>query len=174
MRNPVVLFSIQSYLAYYINTTYYNNKHYVWCAPFFDSKKQSRLIPELPYTSNPIDIFKAYHKDISIRDNHYIRGEIQRNTVALFKGACIMYDNGKIDKKAFDTIKTIIDNSIKDQHISEYFRPLIYIIPYRLNEAFITNVLPNEAAGTLSPEYLLEGLPTNRFSIIDLGEEGIR
>ena len=85
-----------------------------------------------------------------------------------------MYDNGKIDKKAFDTIKTIIDNSIKDQHISEYFRPLIYIIPYRLNEAFITNVLPNEAAGTLSPEYLLEGLPTNRFSIIDLGEEGIR
>ena len=174
MEEPVVLYSIQSYLAYYINTRFYGDKHFVWCAPFFDSHKQSGLTPKLPYTSNPIDIFKAFHKDITIRDNHYKRTEIQRNTIALIKGAKTMFKEGKIDEPALNSIITIIRQSIKDNNMQEYFRPLIFIIPYELNKPLIKRVNSKKAAGALSPEYLIKELPTNAFSIIDLGEEGIK
>lgn len=174
MKNPVVLYSIQSYLAYYINTTYYGDRHFVWCAPFFDSNKESGLTPKLPYTSNPIDIFKSYYKDITIHDRHYKCTEIKRNTVALLKGAKIMHTKGVIDDSTFDKIKKTINLCSKDEKVAEYFRPLIYVIPYELNKVLVKEVDVGKSAGTLSPEYLIEALPTDSFSIIDLGEEGIK
>lgn len=174
MKEPVVLYSIQSYLAYYINTEFYGDKHYVWCAPFFDSNKESHLIPKLPYTSNPIDIFKAYYKDISTYDRHYKGAEIKRNTVALLKGAKIMYKKGVIDASTYDNVKKTIDNCSKDDRVVEYFRPLIYVISYKLNESIVKKVDVGKRAGALSPEYLIEALPTGRFSVIDLGQEGIK
>lgn len=174
MKEPVVLYSVQSYLAYYINTEFYGGKHYVWCAPFFDSNKESHLTPKLPYTSNPIDIFKAYNKDISMCDKHYPRNEIERNTVALLKGARIMYKKGGIDESTYNQIEKTIDNCSKDERVIEYFRPLIYVIPYKLNKSIVKKVDVDKRAGTLSPEYLIEALPTERFSIIDLGQEGIK
>ncbi len=115
MKEPVVLYSIQSYLAYYINTTYYDDKHFVWCAPFFDSNKESGLTPKLPYTSNPIDIFKSYYKDITIRDRHYKCNEIKRNTVALLKGAKIMYSKGAINEETLQKIRRTINLCSKDE-----------------------------------------------------------
>lgn len=174
MKEPVVLYSIQSYLAYYINTTYYGDRHFVWCAPFFDSNKESCLKPKLPYTSNPIDIFKSFYKDISVHDNHYKGTEIKRNTVALLKGAKIMHAKGVIDDATFEKIKRTINLCSKDKKVAEYFRPLIYVIPYELNKSLVQEVDVGKNAGTLSPEYLIEALPTDSFSIIDLGEEGIK
>ncbi len=174
MKEPVILYSIQSYLAYYINTRYYNNIHYVWCAPFFDSNKESGLTPKLAYTSNPIDIFKSYYRDITVRDRHYKRPEIERNTVALLKGATIMKDKGAISDETYEKIKKTISSCSQDEKISEYFRPLIYVIPYETNKHLINEVDVDKSAGTLSPEYIIENLPTDKFNIIDLGEEGLK
>lgn len=173
MKEPVVLYSIQSYLAYYINTKYYGDKHYAWCAPFFDTKKESGLTPKLPYTSNPIDVYKSFYNDISVHDRHYDRKEVQRNTMGLLKGASIMKDAGTISEAVYQKIVKTIDSCLKDEKIAEYFRPLIYVIPYENNKEKIREVDVDEGAGTLSPEYIIEGLLTNDFSVIDLGEEGI-
>lgn len=174
MKEPVVLYSIQSYLAYYINTRYYGDKHYVWCAPFFDSSKESGLTPKLPYTSNPIDVYKSFYNDISIHDRHYKRKEIQRNTVGLLNGAKIMRNKGVITEDIYQKIVKTIDSCSEDEKINEYFRPLIYVIPYEINKNKVREVDVDEGAGALSPEYIIEGLLTDDFSVIDLGEEGIK
>lgn len=173
MRDPVVLYSIQSYLAYYINTKYYGDKHYAWCAPFFDSNKESELTPKLPYTSNPVSIYKSFYRDITIQDNHYQKQEIERNTVGLLHGAEIMKRKKAITEEVYEKIKRTIASCLKDERISEYFRPLIYVIPYGVNKAKVREVDVGEGAGTLSPEYIIEGLSTDDFSIIDLGKEGL-
>ena len=174
MKKPVILYSVQSYLAYYINTTFYNDMHYVWCAPFFDSNREAKLVPQLPYTSNPIDIYRSYLMDIKTIDNHYNKTAIQRNTVALLKGAETMHKKGNIDDASLEKIKQIINYCSIDNRINEYFRPLIYVIPYDLNKDITREVEVGTAAGALSPEYLIESLPTNNFNIIDLGDEGIK
>lgn len=174
MKKPVVLYSIQSYLAYFINTKYYCGKHYVWCAPYFDSNREAALMPKLAYTSNPIDILKAFYKDITIHDRHYKDSEIKRNTVGLLKGASTMHSKGVIDDDTLSKIKKIIHQCSKDEKKAEYFRPLIYVIPYTANQSLIKEVTPRRRAAALSPEYLIEALPADNFSIIDLGEEGIK
>ena len=146
--------------------------HYVWCAPFFDYNKESALTPRVPYTSNPIDVFRSLRKDILIYDNHKERNEIHRNVIGLLRGANIMYSSGKISKEDYDELQHKIVLCQKDENFREYFRPLIYVIPYALNQTIIKKVPCDKAALTLSSEYIIKSLPRSNFNIIDLGEEG--
>ncbi len=170
MKKPLVLYSIQSYLAYYINTEFYNDKHYVWCAPFFDSRKESSLRPKLPYTSNPIDIYKSFLRDATTKDRHFERNEIMRNTMGLRKGALEKLKLGEIDQNTYDEVLALIDDALGDDKIDEFFRPLIYVIPFDLNEKDIKKVGVGRAASALSPEYIINELPTSNFNIIDIGD----
>lgn len=174
MNDPVVLYSVQSYLAYYINTHFYNSVHYVWCASSFDSETNATLTPKLPYTSNPKHIYNSFKKDISTNDNHYIRSEIRRNTVGLLNGANVMLNKGKITNEQFALVKTIIKNCQKGNAVIEYFRPLIYVIPYELNKQIIRPVEVEKRALPLSNEYIIEELTEGKFDIIDIKEGGLR
>jgi hypothetical protein len=42
MADPLILYSVNSWLAYIINERYYGGEHFVWCAPVFDVEAQSR------------------------------------------------------------------------------------------------------------------------------------
>lgn len=168
MSEPVVLYSVQSYLAYYINTNYYNKIHYAWCASSFDCETKSALSPKTAHTSNPKNIYENLMKDISTPDNHYKRPEIHRNTVGLLKGASIMLQKNVITESQYDSIRTIIKKCQKGAAVSEYFRPLVYVIPFELNKPLIKSVEIGKRALPLSDEFIIEELPKGNFDIIDI------
>ena len=58
MGNPLILYSVNTVLAYEVNTTYYNDTHFVWCAPYFDCRKTPRNYKNNPPTSNPCEFYK--------------------------------------------------------------------------------------------------------------------
>ena len=170
MKDPCVLYSIQSYLAYCINTKFYQDKHYVWCAPFFDSKNESNLPMELPYTSNPADIYKSFWKDITADDAEHERKEIMRNTIGLHKGAMQKLKQGEIGQATYDEVLALIHDALNSMKKDEFFRPLIYVIPFALNEKSIRKVEVGRTAASLFDAYIIHELPTSNFSIIDLGD----
>lgn len=167
MNDAVVLYSVQSALAFYINEEYYNKKHYAWCSPFFDYRTESRRTPAVPYTSNPKDIYNKLKENISIIDRHYNRSEIERNVMGLLRGAQIMREKERITESTYLDIKSIIKTSQDGLNIKEYFRPLLYVIPYKLNENLIKSVSVEDRALPFSSEYIIEELPSGNFSIID-------
>jgi len=170
LKEPVVLYSIQSFLAYYINMEYYTDFHYVWCAPCFDSSALPRTEPRLPPTSNPRELFNFFNNDVYIKDHHLSRMFIDGNIAGLTAGAEAKYRAGVIteDKKV-----EIIDliRYIKEKRDFQYFRPIIYVIPYCLVQARVRRVNYKNTALPLSPEYLITDLHKDEFDVIDLDKE---
>ena len=173
MGNPVVLYSVQSFLAYYINTRYYQGVHYVWCSPYYNCATNAALVPTIPYTASPKKIYERLMDDISITDFHHNKYEIKRNTMGLLKGAKIMLGKGKINDEDYNSIEVTVKKCQEGNAIIEYFRPLIYVIPYELNEAHIKSVEINERALPLSNEFIIDELTAGMFDIID-SKGGIR
>jgi len=167
-----VLYSVQSYLAYYLNTKYYNDFHFVWCAPTFDYRKDLNYKDILPPTSNPREIFDSFTQDLyrAVSDLHVSNylPQIESNYVGLKNGADVKLSNGEIDKATYDTVISII-NIAKDniQTYDFYFKPLIYVIPYEINKSIITKVPPKKTALPTSEEYIIEKLPTANFGLMN-------
>ena len=168
---PVVIYSIQSWLAYHINEEYYNSIHYVWCAPCFDAKIFPSTAPRIAPTSEPRRLYNELNRDIYAKDNHYIRSAIDRNIVGLTGGAEEKLKASVISATQRDEILGLI-NAIEKNKNYEYFRPLIYVIPFESIEPRINRVNFNKTALPLSPEYLITDLHTKEFDIIDLNKEG--
>ncbi len=59
---PLVLYSVNTYLAFMINERYYEGKHYVWCSEVFDARDRDRLglYGNIPPTSNPYESIITY------------------------------------------------------------------------------------------------------------------
>ena len=170
MREPVVLYSIQTYLAYHINKEYYSDIHYVWCAPCFDSRVLARTEPQLPITSNPRDIFNSFVCDVYAKDHHYLRQSIDTNIAGLIAGAEAKYSTGVITDATKKKIVGLI-RFINDKRDFHYFRPLIYVIPYQKIQSRVSLVDYDKIALPLSPEYLIVDLSTTEFDIIDFDKE---
>ena len=158
----IIYYSINSYLAFWLNENFYNN-HFVWCAPVFDPAvlneyDQNRKIPP---SSAPAKIYKRFKEDIEGGDLH--SSKIIENITGLKKGAIINYENGKITEIELARINKIIDSaSLKD------FRPLIYIIPFSIIQNKLRLVDVELAANPLSIEYQIPELNSAEFDIIEL------
>lgn len=169
MKEPIILYSVQTYLAYYINEEFYSNLHYVWCASCFDSRALAQFEPRLPITSNPRDLYNEMIRDISTRDNHLCRQAIERNVIGLTTGANARYKESMITKGQKDEILSLIKLIIENRNF-EYFRPVIYVIPYLPIREKVFIVDYQHRALPLSPEYKIEKLHTKDFDLIDLGK----
>lgn len=162
-----ILYSIQTYLAYYINVTYYDNTHFAWCAPEFDCFLNSSLAPNQAYTSNPKSILEEFLKEIKYNDTHMSRTAIEHNVMGLIRGANKMLLSHKITiKQRKDILKKI--KECQENNYQDYFRPLIYIIPTKNNDIKIEIVPVKHRALPLSEEYIVKGIKTDSVGIIDL------
>lgn len=114
MSSGLFLYSVNTWLSYKISQTYYENKHYVWCAPSFNPKGN-------PPSSNPAELYNGLKKDIDGKDYH--SSKIDQNRVGLLRGAEFKKAAGVINELQEKDIKSIV----KAAEIED-FRPLIYVI----------------------------------------------
>ena len=146
------LYSVNSYLAHYINEKFYNGKHYVWCAPKFIENAN-------PPSSNPRDIYLSLRKAIDGGDKH--SAKISQIKLGLIKGAEIMYAGGGITEAQRDDILILINNAEID-----LFLPLLYIIDKSKVIGRIKDVSRLKRASLLSEESLISDLHTDEFDIV--------
>lgn len=153
-KSNCFLYSVNTYLAHYINEKFYMGTHYVWCSPCFDSENN-------PPSSNPKEIFLGLFEDVRREDVH--SAKVQQNKLGLIKGAEIMLQKGIITKKEREEILVMIhDASIRS------FSPLIYVIDQSKVHSKAYPVPVKEKANLFSEEYFIYDLNSDEFDTISL------
>lgn len=159
--NHPILYSAMSTLAYNINKKYYNNKHYLWCTPYFGSDYQSPHFT-VPPSSSPIEIYNMLKKEVEGADLHNTK--IKLNRKGIRKGADTMLELSRITREAYEEIITISKKATNEQ-----FRPLLCVISRIEAIPYYKKVEIKDRANPLSHEYILSDLPHTVFDIIKIG-----
>ena len=141
-------------LLFKISQMYYNNKHYVWCAPAFNARGN-------PPSSNPLEIYSGLKKDIAGLDLH--SAKIRQNKLGMLKGARLKREAGVITASQEADIKSIV----KAAEIQE-FRPLIYVISLDLTKPMLEYVEIKHKANKFSQEVIIRELPGEYFDAIEI------
>lgn len=152
----MLLYSINTTLAFQIQRTFYNNIHFVWCTAKYDRGWRQ------PASSNPLSIARCYLRDIYSGDNH--SSIVMQNRQGLKRGAMVKRRMGIIDEVAESEIITMADMAPLSA-----FLPLLYIIPFAPVAALCEKVPEKRKASPDSIEYLISELPRNCFDIVDIG-----
>ena len=160
MADPLLLYSINSWLAYIIAERYYRSEHYVWCSPFFNSRTISSIDATTPPTSNPYEIYCNLLDEVSNGDRH--SAKIKENKVGILKGASFKKQAGVITEGQERDIVSIVDLAE-----TRDFKPLLYLIPFHLTSGSLKEVPISERAHPLSIEYVIESLPRTHFEVIE-------
>ena len=160
---PLILYSVNTYLAYMINQRYYGDKHYVWCSEVFDARSQHALghHANIPPTSNPREVYFNLHEEVKRGDWH--SAKIDANRKGILRGAREKLRIGVINPDQFEEIDQIV-NSVE---LSE-FRPLLYIIPYHNIAEAVRQATVAERAHPLSLEYIIESLDRQHFDPLEV------
>lgn len=158
-KDPLFLYSTNTWLAYRISEQYYYGLHYVWCTPFFDPNSISKLNYSVPPSSSPYELYQVFQNDVKYRDFH--SDKIEKNRLGLLRGVEEKLKLGVIDKNIAEEIKSTI--SIAE---SGEFSPLIYIIPFSYVKNILKKVQVNKRAHPLSVEFIIEELPRDFFDVI--------
>ncbi len=150
-----VLYSINTWLAFKIAEVYYEDTHYVWCAPVFNAKGIN------PPSSDPSIIYKTLANDVLGKDKH--SAKISQNRTGLIKGADIKRKAGVISTEQYKEIVEIANNAdFLD------FRPLVYVIPYKLVEKITKPASIKIKANYFSKEFIIEDLKKEHFDTMDI------
>lgn len=160
IQNPI-LYSTMTALAYNINKKYYDDKHYMWCTPYFGSDFQSPHFT-VPPSSSPLEIYNTLQKEIAGADLHNTKIKLNRRGIR--NGAGIMLRLGKITQEVHNEIVTISKRATDQQ-----FKPLLCVISRLEAVPFYKKVDVKERANPLSYEYILSDLPQSAFDIIRIG-----
>jgi hypothetical protein len=163
-REPIVLYSVNTWLAYAIAEQYYADGHYVWCTPHFDPSSVPSINYAVPASSSPIEIYRGLRKDVSSGDRH--SAKIAANKAGILRGMEAQRSAGRITDESAAEIASIVEAAdIQD------FRPLCYVIPFQLVRDRIEAVPVSQRAHPLSAEFIIRSLPRDCFDVI--GVEGI-
>jgi hypothetical protein len=160
MADPLILYSVNSWLAYVINERYYGGEHYVWCAPVFDADALSRIEQTLPPTSNPRHVYRRYREESEKMDRH--GPTIAENKAGILRGANAKQLAGIISEKQEKEITLIVNASDRAE-----FRPLLYLIPFAVVADRVTEVPVERRAAPLAREFLINRLPRHLFDAIE-------
>lgn len=158
---PLLLYSVNTTLAFLINEHYYGQRHYAWCTPFFDMRRsQASTFGNAPASANPFEIYGALLRDIRTRDRH--SALIAQNKAGIRRGATARLQRAQISQAAATEIEQVVAMS----EISDYV-PLIYVIPTSGVRAMVKAVPASERAHPLSREFIVEDLPRAKFDVIN-------
>lgn len=69
MREPLLLYSTSTWLAYAIAERYYGGVHYAWCSPVYDGTTAESHI-NIPPTSSPAEIYRLLLHEVSRGERH--------------------------------------------------------------------------------------------------------
>jgi len=160
---PLILYSVNTYLAYMINERYYGRVHYVWCSEVFDARSHNALgrYANIPPTSNPRDIYLNLYEEVKRGDRH--SAKIQENRKRILLGAKKKLQAGVISPGQYDEIQQIVGG------VELYeFRPVLYLIPYHNVVGMVREATVAERAHLLSLELIIESLDRQLFDPIEV------
>lgn len=157
LKKPV-LYSTMTLMAYNINKTYYNDKHYMWCTPYFGTNTDSPLFT-VPPSSSPLEIYNSLKNDVRMGDLH--SAKINMNRIGIKHGASLNMSLGNIDREQHDEIVEI--SNATDLNL---FKPLLCVISRLEAVPYFKKVNIKDKANPLSHEYILSNLPETVFDII--------
>lgn len=161
MKSPIILWSVNSELAWKINVKYYNDVHWVWCTPDFGSSVSTGNLLNNPPSAQALKIYRTLDEAAKSSDRH--SSALSNNRTGLRIGVESKYAEGIIGESQRDDINYIIDET---ECIG--FRPLIYVIPYEEVKDIITTVPVSATASPHSTEYIIEELPGDMFTYFRL------
>lgn len=156
-KTPLFLFSQSTKLANFIDETYYNNEHYVWCSEFIHDTNQ-------PPTSDPISRCNRLLQIIKTGDRHAF--EIDDHKCKILVGAKAKLKSKVISKEDHKSICTYMSSL----NFTGYkaFMPIIYIIDYNKVKDRCEYVNRSDKASDSSSEILITDLKPEEYSIIDM------
>ncbi|MEA2599053.1 MAG: hypothetical protein QOF89_45 [Acidobacteriota bacterium] len=160
MSDPLVLYSVNTLLAYRINEQFYQQIHFVWCNPYFSATSPRAIDVQMPPSSTPYDICRKYLEDIARGDRH--SSSFRDNRAGLETGMRLKLAEGVITEEQFQELDDIVAKASLDE-----FRPLLYIIPFEGVRELAQLPRPSQRAHPFSPEYRIERLSRSRFDVLD-------
>ena len=160
MREPLLLYSTNTWLAYAIAERFYGGVHFAWCSPVFDGRKAAPYV-NIPPTSSPAELYRSLHREVDRGERH--SDAIENNRKAVKRGAEAKRREGVITASQQAEIVRIIDRSeLRD------FRPVLYVIPFDRVRDTVVDVPVQERAHPLSVEYRVERLGRDTFDMLEL------
>jgi hypothetical protein len=156
-----LLYSVNTWIAYNIAVRYYGGVHYVWCSPVFSARNHPGYHATPPPTSCPSDIYHSLAEEVRRRDGH--SAKIADNRAGVIAGAQKKLSAGSITDDELHEIEEIAAAADCAD-----FRPLLYLIPFVGVSHLLKEVPVPRRAHPLSPEYIIEELPTELFDTIEL------
>lgn len=162
MPENLLYFSTNTKISFILNEKFYNQRHFVWCAPVFDPRKENSYDTAslLGPTSSPCEIYETLKSEVSRSDRHSVK--IDQNKIGLKKGAASKLEEEVITEQEFARITYYIDNATNLD-----FTPLLYIIPRDKVKDRIIEVHPKDTATLFGMEYQIKDLHRSEFSIIE-------
>ena len=158
---PLLLWSTNSWLKFYIQMKFRRNKHYVWCSPLFDAGSAGKYTigSGQPPSSDPATIYRQLHTAVSKQDEH--DQKISSQKVTLKALATEWLNTDEISQDEHDEILAILDRaSIRD------WRPLLFVIPYS-NVCGKVDSVPRNLRASIEPEYIIHELEQGEFDVIE-------
>jgi hypothetical protein len=161
MRQPLILYSTNTWLAFNIGERYYRGRHHIWCTPFFNGGSDKGEAGFVPPTSCPCEIYRSLYGEWRAGDRH--SAKVEQNRSGILRGATANRNAGVIS----DDQETEIASIVRDAEIRD-FEPLIYVMPYGRVSGLVKEVPVKDRAHPLSQEYVIASLPRRLFDIIKL------
>ena len=161
MAEPLILYSTTTQLAYHVAQKYYAGLHYAWCAP---AKSPDAYDLANPPSSDPIELYWRYKRDIERGDDHSDLIARQRRGIA--RGASMKADAGVISPAERAHIEGMAHRApLRD------FRPLMFVMPYDRVRDLVQPADLTERARASSNEFIIEALPREFFDVVQLEED---
>jgi hypothetical protein len=160
MAVPLLLYSTNTWLAYIIAKRFYNDEHYVWCAPFFDARSLAAVEISTPPSSSPAELYASLQQDVRRGDRH--SKSISDNRDGIQRGADFMREENVIGEAQHAAVMKIVETAYPAD-----FRPLLYVMPFAAVASLVREAPVEERAHPLSIEYVIRRLPRHLFDILE-------
>jgi hypothetical protein len=160
MKEPLLLYSTNTWLAYAIAKRYYDGVHFAWCSPVYDGTKADAHV-NIPPSSSPADLYRLLLDEVQRGEQHSAVLKDKRD--GLLRGADARRREGLIGDAEFDQIKRTVETSPLND-----FRPVLYVIPYDRVRGTVVEATVEERAHPSSIEYKVNPLPRECFDMLEL------
>ncbi len=160
MKEPLLLYSTNTWLAYAIAERYYGGVHFAWCSPVYDGTKADAHV-NIPPSSSPADLYRLLRDEVERGEQHSAVLEDKRE--GLLRGLDARRKEGVIGEAEFGQIRLTVEKS----PLSD-FRPVLYVIPYDRVRGTVVEASVEERAHPSSVEYKVNPLPRDCFDMLEL------
>jgi hypothetical protein len=161
MNSKRIYYSCSSRLSYDICQRFYDQKHYAWCAPYFDAFSRFSQHNSVPPSSSPRTIYWNLHRDVNAIDLHSTKIKDIRRGIQ--RGAAVKLKEGSIDAMEYrEILKIVMRSQLAD------FTPLMFVIPLQPIAHLCEPVGVGRRAHPLSEEYIIQNLRREFFDAVEL------